>query len=188
MDRRESLRLMASLGAGLTYAPAHPIAHRAQASRQGRPAFFTEEEFETVSVLADLIIPADSRSGSATDAGVPAFIDFLMEDQPRLQLPMRGGLAWLNHHARRRFELSFTALGDAERRSILNEIAWPDAAALEVSQGVAFFNTFRDMVASGFWSSKMGVGDLQYTGNVFVKEWEGCPREALARLGVSYAE
>src|SRR3954447_24806883 len=36
---------------------------------------FNDHQWKTVSVLCDLIIPADDRSGSATQAGVPEFID-----------------------------------------------------------------------------------------------------------------
>ena len=55
-----------------------------------------------------------------------------------------------------------------------------------VSKAVAFFSSFRDLTASGFWSSKVGVDDLRYIGNTYVREWKGCPDEALKKLGVSY--
>lgn len=150
------------------------------------PEFFTEHELKTVNVLVDLIIPADDRSGSATDAGVPAFMDFMMMDRPTMQLPMRGGLAWIDAQARKMFEKPFIECTDAQHHQILDLIAYPDIAADEHSHGVKFFNSFRDLTASGFWSSKMGVDDLQYIGNVFVKEWKGCPQEVLDHLGVSY--
>lgn len=51
---------------------------------------------------------------------------------------------------------------------------------------MAFFNRFRDLTASGFFSSRMGSEDLRYTGNAAQPEWTGCPDAALARLGVSY--
>ena len=150
------------------------------------PAFFTEHELNTVNVLVDLIIPTDDRSGSATDAGVPEFMDFMMMDRPNMQLPMRGGLAWLDIQCRRRFEAPFVECTDAQRKELLDVIAYPDMAPPEMSQGVAFFNSFRDLTASGFWSSKMGVEDLQYMGNTVVPEWTGCSQEALDHLGVSY--
>ena len=194
MNRRESLKLMATatMASGFTWTQADVTLAQEQTQRaRGEAfaaAFFTDHEYETVQILVDLIIPADDRSGSATDAGVPEFMDFMMVDQPDLQLPMRGGLAWLDHHCRNRFEQSFKDCDDTQRRSVLDEIAWPEGAAPAVSQGVAFFNSFRDLTASGFWSSKMGVDDLQYIGNTFVPEWTGCPQEVLDRLGVSYDE
>jgi hypothetical protein len=70
---------------------------------------------------------------------------------------------------------------------MLDDIAWPDRAKPEMSHGVAFFSRFRDLVGSGFFSSKLGVEDLQYRGNTVVMEWTGCPPEALAKLGVRYS-
>ena len=150
------------------------------------PAFFTEAEFRTVRVLADLIIPRDERSGSASDAAVPEFIDFTVADRPFMQIPVRGGLRWLDAESHDRHGAAFADLTEAQQKGILDDIAWPERARPEMGHGVAFFNRFRDLVASGFWSSKMGVEDLQYRGNQAVPAWNGCPPEALAKLGVSY--
>ncbi len=148
--------------------------------------FFTEHELNTVNVLVDLIIPADDHSGSATDAGVPAFMDFMMMDRPNMQLPMRGGLAWIDVQSRKMFDKPFVECTEAQQKELLDLIAYPDIASPEMSQGVSFFNSFRDLTASGFWSSKVGVEDLKYMGNVYVAEWKGCPTEVLNDLGVSY--
>jgi gluconate 2-dehydrogenase gamma chain len=103
-------------------------------------------------------------------------------------VPMRGGLAWLDNEAYERSAKTFLASSEAERTAILDDIAWPKKARAEMSQGVAFFNMFRDMTASGFWTSKMGITDLDYQGNTFVAEWKGCPPEALQKLGVHYED
>jgi gluconate 2-dehydrogenase gamma chain len=137
-----------------------------------------------VRVLADLIIPKDARSGSATDAGVPEFMDFMMVDDPARQTPMRGGLAWIDLECQERFDKRFLECDAGQRTVVLDDIAWPQKARPEFAHGVAFFNSFRDLTASGFFSSKMGVADLEYTGNVMVPEWKGCPDEALRKLGV----
>jgi hypothetical protein len=113
-------------------------------------------------------------------------MDFMLNDRPDGQVPMRGGLAWLDNEAYERAGKTFVASSEADRTAILNDIAWPKKARPEMSQGVSFFNMFRDLTASGFWSSKMGVGDLDYQGNTFVAEWKGCPDVALRKLGVSY--
>ena len=139
-------------------------------------------------VLADLVIPKDERSGSATEAGVPEYMDFMMTDRPDGQVPMRGGLAWLDNEVYERLGKTFVAATPQEQTTILDEIAWPKKAKPEMSQGVAFFNMFRDMTASGFWTSKMGITDLNYQGNTFVAEWKGCPPEALQKLGVRYGD
>ncbi len=190
MDRRTSLRLLATatLAPGLTKATiAEPERPNARV-HSGNGSFFTDHEMQTVRILADRIIPADARSGSATDAGVPDYIDFVMTDRPDLQLGIRGGLAWLDAHARRRSGDNFVSIKVDEQRAILEEIAYPYSHEAGVSQGVVFFSQFRDLVAAGFWSSKMGVNDLQYMGNVYVAEWEGCPKEATDALGVSYKD
>jgi len=150
------------------------------------PKNFTAHEWETVRLLVDLIIPKDGRSGSATDAGVPEFMDFMLGDDPDLQTPVRGGLAWLDHECVDRHGTTFVVCTDAERTAVLDDIAWPRKAKPAYAPGVAFFNRFRDLTASGFFSSRMGVQDVHYIGNTVVAEWKGCPPEALAKLGVSY--
>lgn len=204
MNRRESLKLMAlaSLAGGFTWSGKEmknvrrqlkddPHEHDPgdQLPRPGQaPEFFTEQEYETVKLLSDMIIPADERSGSATEAGVPAFMDFMMRDRPHMQTPMRGGLAWLNYQCLERFGQRFTACSTPEREQMLDLVAYPDEADSELSQGVAFFNSFRDLTASGFWSSKIGMEDLEYMGNTYVQSWEGCPEEVQDYLGVRYDE
>jgi gluconate 2-dehydrogenase subunit 3-like protein len=150
------------------------------------PKFFTPAEFRTARILADMIIPRDERSGSASDAGVPEFMDFMMMDRPGNQKWMRDGLAWLDSQANARFGKPFADASDAQREQILNDIAWPARAPAAMADGVSFFNRFRDLTSTGFWSSQIGVKDLQYQGNAFLPAWNGCPPAALRKLGVSY--
>jgi hypothetical protein len=150
------------------------------------PKFFTAAEFRTAGILADMIIPRDERSGNASDAGVPEFMDFMMIDRPNNQKWMRDGLAWLNAQSNTRFAKLFADATETQREAILNDIAWPARAPATMTDGVSFFNRFRDLTSSGFWSSQIGVKDLQYKGNVFVPEWNGCPPAALNKLGVNY--
>jgi len=167
------------------------------------PKFFTRHEFQTVRVLVDYIIPRDERSGSATDAGVPQYMDFVLSDQTpppgppnptrrfyvaptAAQINVRGGLAWLDTECARRFgaEKTFLTAADPQRREVLDDIAWPAKAKPELSHGVAFFTRMRDMTAAGFFSSKMGVQDLRYIGNMPMAKWDGCPPNVLAKLGL----
>lgn len=194
LNRRTMLQLLGSapVAAGFTWtdAEAAQAAKSAQTARTAapkaayKPKFFTAHEYATVRVLVDIIIPKDERSGAATDAAVPEFMDFLMNDQPNRQTAMRGGLAWIDHQCEERYDKRFLECSADERTSVLDDIAWPSKAKPEFAHGVAFFNSFRDLTAAGFWSSKMGVADLQYTGNVMVPQWTGCPPEALKKLGV----
>jgi gluconate 2-dehydrogenase gamma chain len=195
-NRRDMLRLLTAgpVAAGFVWTEAeaqqaHQHAQAAKAAEKKsaapfKPKFFTPHEYATVNVLVDMIIPKDERSGSATDAGVPAFIDFMMIDQPARQTAMRGGLAWLDRESVSRYEKTFLAATAAERSKILDDIAWPHKATPAVSHGVAFFNSFRDLTASGFFTTKMGIEDLQYKGNGYVREWTGCPTEVLTKLGL----
>ena len=197
MQRRDALRLLASapLAAGFAWtdAEATEALQRASAAREAAPAgasytpkFFSEHEYQTVRALVDVIIPRDERSGSATDAGVPEFMDFIVGDQPARQTAMRGGLAWLDRECVVRFDKPFVSCTAQEQTAVLDDIAWPERARPELAAGVAFFNSFRDLTAAGFYTSKMGIEDLQYRGNTYVRTWNGCPDEACKKLGVSY--
>jgi gluconate 2-dehydrogenase subunit 3-like protein len=195
MSRRRALTLLtAGPVAAFTWTPAeagqaHEHAAQARAATPTAPykrRFFTAHEYATVGVLVDLIIPRDGRSGSATDAGVPEFMDFMMVDQPRRQVAMRGGLALIDKLSQDRFGRRFVSGTDPERRSLLDEIAYTSNADPGLAHAIAFFSSFRDLTATGFFTSRMGVADLQYRGNVIVDEWTGCPEAALKKLGVTY--
>src|SRR5438552_2757050 len=198
ISRRTALQLvgaapvaaaMAWTPAEAAQAPTHAQQARAAATKQSKPykpKFFTAHEYATVAVLVDLIIPKDERSGSATDAGVPEFMDFMMIDQPRRQVAMRGGLALIDRMSEELVAKRFVDSSDQQRRHLLDQIAFTDNVAPARSQAIAFFSSFRDLTASGFWTTKMGIADLQYQGNAFLDEWNGCPEEALHKLGVRY--
>lgn len=192
ISRRHVLQLLAAAPAAGAFSwtvdEARAASRKAQTAQTTaaafQPKFFSEHEYRTVRMLADLIIPRDERSGSATDAGVPEFVDFMMIDRAEGQVPMRGGLAWLDFECERRFDRTFVDCDEAQHSAVLDDIAWPDRAKPHLAHGVAFFTLFRDLTATGFWSSKVGVDDLQYQGNTFVAEWKGCPDEVLKKLGL----
>ena len=197
MNRRDALKVLglAPLAASLGVAPDHldrvsRAVARLEQTGVAAPTFFSAHEWSTVRLLVDYIIPRDERSGSATDAKVPEFIDFLMADNDASlasRTAMHGGLAWLDNECRNRFDgKTFVLASDAQRKEVLDDIAYPRKAKPEHSYGVTFFNRFRDLTASGFFSSQMGWQDVQYKGNVALPAWNGCPPAALAKLGVSY--
>ena len=197
VTRRDALKAFAVVGMASMLDVSAPSVERTlrgmeALDQQGTPyapKFFSRHEWRTVRMLADYVIPRDERSGSATDAKVPEFMDVLLSDKDASEsskTAMHGGLAWIDGEARHRFGKSFVDATDAQRRGILDDIAWPARAKPEFSHGVTFFNRFRDLTASGFYSSRMGVQDLKYLGNQVVHEWKGCPDEQLRKLGVSY--
>jgi gluconate 2-dehydrogenase gamma chain len=147
--------------------------------------FFTPHELSTVTVLADIIIPADEKSGSASQAGVPAFIEFMMKDQPRFQTPMRGGIAWLDNKCRKLYGKPFAQCTKAQQIEMVDQIAYPEQAKPEMRQGVAFFNMMRGFTATGFFTSKMGIADIGYQGNK-PNKWEGVPEDVLKQYNLSY--
>lgn len=149
--------------------------------------FFTDAEMKTITVLVDIIIPKDEHSGSATDAKVPEFIEFIVKDQPKFQIPMRGGLRWLDVFSLKKHNKSFTELAAAEQLGLVDQIAFPEKAAPEVSQGVSFFSTIRNLTATGFFTSKMGLEDLGYQGNK-PNAWDGVPADVLQQYGLAYDE
>jgi gluconate 2-dehydrogenase gamma chain len=197
MTRRDLLKLAAITPlAGVAASPELERVQRFMAALEGEqqqgyvPKFFTAKEWRTVRMLADYVIPRDDRSGSATDSKAPEYMDFVMNDEltsDANRIAMRGGLAWLDNECRKRFNgKTFVLATDAERRQVLDDIAWPRKAKPEHAAGVTFFNRFRDMTAAGFFSSAMGWRDLQYIGNVFNPNWNGCGDAANTKLGVAH--
>ena len=145
--------------------------------------FFSKHEMATITLLADMIIPKDDRSGSASDAGVPDFIEFIVKDQPDHQLPMRGGLKWLDMQCLKRFSQGFSDCTAEQRISMVDEIAYPAKAKPDMQPGVAFFDRMRNLTASGFFSSKMGMKDIGYVGNQ-PNKWEGVPEDVIRQYGL----
>jgi gluconate 2-dehydrogenase gamma chain len=207
MDRRESLKRIAigSVGAGLLVqcepktdkpataeAPAGaPVTidrtpeELARDQKLQAEKFFDAHEMKTITVLADIIIPKDDKSGSASDAGVPAFIEFIVKDMPHYQTPLRGGIKWLDLQCMRRFNGDFASCTAQQQIEIVDEIAYPEKAKPEMQQGVAFFNTMRDLTACGFFTTKIGIDDLGYVGNK-PNQWDGVPDDVLAQYGLKY--
>lgn len=209
MNRRESLRnllLSGLVGSGLLQS-CSPESDRADAREEvitpapgyGRTVkelerdaelmaetYFRPDEMATLAVLTDIIIPADERSGSATDAGVPDFIEFIAKDIPLYQLPLRGGLAWINTETQRRYNKTFAAATEAERLAIIDDIAYPDPEKKVQGHGTQFFTLMRFLTLTGFYTSEIGVKeDLQYAGNV-PNQWDGIPADELAAHGLEY--
>ena len=56
-----------------------------------------------------------------------------------------------------------------------------------MEQGVSLFNKMRDMVATGFYTSQIGVKDICYMGNT-PTQWNGVPDDVLKQYGIAYTE
>ena len=208
MDRRESLKLIVTgavaapaVVAGCntddkkTVAAAEPTfnldRNPAEVENEKRilamPEFFTEHEMATIAILSDIIIPKDEVSGSATDAKVPDFIEFIVKDMPHHQTPLRGGLRWLDMQCLTRYNNAFKDCPKEQQIEMIDQIAYPKKAKPEMAAGVSFFNKMRDMVATGFYTSQIGVKDIGYIGNM-AAQWNGVPDDVLKQYGLAYTE
>lgn len=149
--------------------------------------FFTPEEMATITVLGDIIIPKDAISGSASDAKVPDFIEFIVKDKPEFQVPMRGGLRWLNMQSLKRFQNAFADCQPEQQMQIVDEIAWPKKAKPSMKAGVSFFTLMRNLTATGFYTSEIGVKDVGYMGNTPTR-WNGVPADVLKQYNLAYTD
>ena len=191
IGRRDMLKAFSAVPAVLipfgTAVAAEQKASGSAAAEKSASAYqrevFNDHEWETIKVLSDLIIPADERSSSASQAGVPEFIDdWLNFKSGELKAEILGGLTWLDLECNREFGHDFVGCSPAQRKKMLDRIAYPDQAVPEDLNYVAFFNHMRDLVVGGFFSSAEGVKDMPYLGNKVVAVWEGCPPNVLAQI------
>ena len=161
---------------------------KARDERIQSETFFREHELETLTVLADLILPA-SEFGGIREAKVPEFIEFMAKDMPAFQLPLRGGVMALDHRARERYGRRFVELDFADQKPLLDDMAFYDAEVPEAEQpqAVQFFDLVRGLTMTGYWTSPVGIEDLGYKGNG-ANLWDGVPQEVLDKHGVAYDE
>ena len=194
-DHRDIGRREALAGIGFSamaaYGVGTPTWHRFQRllAEGGLRAFFSASELALLGRLADMIIPSDDRSGSATDSGALVYMDFVVgESSPKTQQAWRDGLKWFDDESQRRYGKAFVECSVGQRGELLDSGAWPGMTVESLKPQAEFFNRLRDLTGSAFFSSKMGVHDLGYMGNVPNPNWQGAPKAALDELGVSYAE
>jgi gluconate 2-dehydrogenase gamma chain len=149
--------------------------------------FFTPAEMTTITILGDIIIPKDEVSGSASDAKVPEFIEFIVKDMPEHQTPLRGGLRWLDMQCLTKYEKAFKDCAKEHQMEMVDAIAFPKKAKPGMGQGVAFFNLLRNLVATGFYTTEMGIKDVGYIGNQ-PNQWNGVPEDVLKQYKMAYSE
>jgi hypothetical protein len=127
--------------------------------------------------LCDAIIPKDDHSGGAIEAGAHEFIDLLTSENEMYQRRLAGGLQWLDSFCTDRYGKAFLDCPPETRKEVLDLIAFRKNAKKDpaLSQGVAFFSYLRDLTCDGYYTSKIGIADLQFMGNTSVIEFPGCP-------------
>jgi hypothetical protein len=208
MDRRESLKsmLLGSIAGGTLLTSCEPEVETkeeqiaASSNKYGRTAkeklrdeelesevCFNPHEAATIAILCDLILPAEDGYKSAGDAEVPAFIEFIAKDMPKHQLPLKGGIMWLDNYTNNQYGLEFKSCTIQQQKEVLDRIAFPEEAEPEVSQGVTFFSLVRNLTLTGFYTAEAGIKELGYQGNT-PNIWDGVPEETLRKKGLSLPE
>jgi gluconate 2-dehydrogenase subunit 3-like protein len=206
MNRRDSLKFIGvgSITAGMILGSCKPDGNDVESPAEETPevleagrqkfeierdkkllseTFFDDHEMATIAVLADIIIPADEKSGSATEAEVPAFIEFIVKDMQHHQVPMRGGLRWLDMECLERFEKTFLDCSKEQQIEVVEDIAYPNDVKPGLEQGAAFFSRMRDLTATGFFTTQMGIEDVGYMGNR-PGTYDGAPEDEIAKHGL----
>src|SRR5258708_11014952 len=142
------------------------------------PKYFSAPQYAALLFLCDTIIPKDEKSGGAVEAGAPEFIDLLTSENPEYQLKLGGGFFWLDAACTDRYGNVFMECTPEQKKEIMDLIAFRKNAKQDasLSQGVAFFAFLRNLTTDGFYTSKIGIADLQYMGNTSLREFPGCPR------------
>jgi hypothetical protein len=207
MNRRDTIKslVLGSVAAGLTLKGCAPAAEEVKPEIPETPAygrtpeekkhdqkiieaeFLNSHELTTVAVLCDIILPASAEFGSATDAGVDEFIEFIVKDLPSHQTPIRGGLMWLDSFSNKTYGKEFIACSNQEQLEICDQIAYPKKTAPELKQGEKFFSQMRNLTLTGYYTTRMGLDDLGYKGNT-PNVWDGVPEDILKAHGMSYDE
>lgn len=151
--------------------------------------FMNAHELETIAILCDIILPASPTAGSATDAEVPAFIEFIAKDLPNNQMPLRGGLMWLDTESNKRFNIVFKEASNDQQIQIIEDIAYPapEGEKTGMTHGIKFFSLVRDLTLTGYYTTRMGLDDLGYKGNT-PNVWDGVPEEVLKDHNLAYEE
>ncbi len=210
MDRRNSIKsiVLGSLAGGLALKGCTPgteesaeIAKAAEVFYGRTPeeqqfdaelqeeAFFNAHELATLTVLCDLILPPGEQYKGASDADVVPFIEFMAKDLPEFQTDLRGGLMWLDHRSNFEYNLEFKAATEEQQKALLDQIAYydPETPEHERPFEVNFFSLVRNLTLTGFYTSKVGIEELGYKGNM-PNVWNGVPEEVLQQHGVAYEE
>jgi gluconate 2-dehydrogenase gamma chain len=189
ISRRDILKTLALSTVGgsvLQVIPAQAAEYAHQAVRKDKaaapsgkytPKYFTPHQYETLTSLCDSIIPKDEKSPGAIEAGAPEFIDLLTSENEHYQLKLGGGLYWLDGFCTDRYTGPYLTCTPEQRKSVLDLIAFRKNAKADptLSQGVVFFAFVRNLACDAFYTSKIGIADLQYIGNTVLPEFPGCP-------------
>jgi gluconate 2-dehydrogenase gamma chain len=187
IGRRQTLKylgVLAGTAAGRDFLAAWLPSASASSVRAAAPEnpysarFFKPEEFKTVEILTELIIPSDETAG-AREAQVARFIDFVVfsaaELRPEMQREWIDGLEQLDRLSRDKYARAFAEAAPHDQEALLMEISLPERQPGAEHPAFAFYSLVKEMTVDGFYSSRVGLIDvLGYKGLAVLSEFPGC--------------
>jgi hypothetical protein len=145
----------------------HHMAGEAQAAAAGSytPKSFTAPEFRTLERLTDLIVPVENGAPGALAAGCAAWIDMISSENDQLKKIYKGGFAWIDAAMKTRGATSFVEATPEQQTALLDQIAYRRNQSPELTPGIEFFTWVRRMTVDAFYTSEIGIKDIDYRGN-----------------------
>ena len=138
------------------------------------PLYFNPTEYRMIDTLTELILPKDESPG-ARDAGVSEFIDFMAaHGDGDIRQPMRNGLAWLEANAKQMYGSDFANLSPEQQIAILKSVAYKSSVVAVNVTGQAFFELIRRYTVMGFYTSRVGLEELNYPGLKLYSQSPAC--------------
>jgi gluconate 2-dehydrogenase gamma chain len=140
--------------------------------------FLTPQEFATLRILCDRILPADETSPAASATGTPEYIDRLCRGNERIARIFHGGLAWLDATCRNLHGAPFGEAPESAQIGILEKLAYREKVPAGWKAGAEFFDWARRMTLDGYYTSPAGYRDVGYPGGKGMTTYE-VPVQAL---------
>ena len=152
------------------------------------PRKLTTAEMTTLAALADMIIPKDAHSPSASTVGAHLYINEHVSapgaSYERDLVRVRGGVSWINLESEKRFSAPFAKCSLEQKTAICDDICYLPKAKEEFKAGARFFSLVRNLVGTAFYTTDAGMKDVGFVGNVALPKWELPPAEIRAKLGI----
>ena len=155
--------------------PSPAVASTGKDSPARTPRFFNAHQNETVTAVAELIIPQTETPG-ARAAKVNEFVDLVLsEESPKIQQEFLRGLDWIDRKSNELFGGQFIDLKPENQTNLLTTISRHEAANPEDQVGVEFFKDIKARTIFAYYTSKIGIHqELQYKGLAYLTEFPGC--------------
>ena len=143
------------------------------------PKTFTVAHYKTLERLTDIIIPVENGAPGAVAAGAPAWIDMISSENDELKASYAKGFAWLDGTMKGRGAADFVSASPAQQTELLDLIAYRRNASPELAHGIEFFTLVRRMTVDAFYTSAIGIKDIDYRGNTPIGSYPA-PTESIA--------